>query len=301
MNLEQMEYISEVSKTSSISLAAQNLHVSQAAISQSISLLEKEIGIIIFKRSRFGTTPTDEGKFVIKTANEILNKVNEIRDEGKFLNSSYTGELNIASIPSLFITLLPQTLAKFKKDFPKVKISIKEMGGREIIDEISKNRIDLGLTILTDEIKKNSNKYFKAQTLLDGRMNVCVSKDSPLASKDTLTIKELKDYPLVIYGGKNWNKYIEDFEQNVGLFNILFTTNNSEAIKRMVAEGLAISLLTDVMLINDIYVNNGDIVTIPLIDYKPNIISFGAIRFTNKKEKITKKFLEYLQVYAENL
>lgn len=301
MNLEQLEYISEVSRASSISLAAQNLHVSQAAISRSISLLEKEIGIIIFKRSRFGTTPTDEGKFIIKTANEILNKVNEIRDEGKFLNSSYTGDLNIASIPSLFITLLPQTLSKFKKDFPKVRISIKEMGGREIIDEISKNKIDLGLTILTDEIKNSSNKSFKTQTLLNGRMNVCVSKDSPLASKDTLSIKEIKGYPLVIYGGKNWSEYIEDFEHNVGLFNVLFTTNNSEAIKRMVSEGLAISLLTDVMLTNDIYVNNGHIVTIPLIDYKPDIITFGAIRFTNKKEKIIKKFLEYLQIYAKNL
>jgi DNA-binding transcriptional LysR family regulator len=151
MNLEQMEYIKEVARTQSISLAAQNLHVSQAAISQSISLLEKELGIILFKRSRLGTTPTDEGRKIIKTAMEIVSKVDEIRDEAKSTTVSYTGELKIAAIPSLFMTLLPRTLSMFKNEFPQVKVLITEMGGKEIIEEVNKYKIDLGLIVLNEE------------------------------------------------------------------------------------------------------------------------------------------------------
>ncbi|MFJ8527537.1 LysR family transcriptional regulator [Bacillus sp. NPDC094106] len=74
MNLEQMEYIKEISRTQSISLAAKNLHVSQAAVSQSISLLERELGVKLFIRSRLGTTPTKEGKNIIRKALEIIKR-----------------------------------------------------------------------------------------------------------------------------------------------------------------------------------------------------------------------------------
>ncbi|MEH6888128.1 LysR family transcriptional regulator, partial [Priestia megaterium] len=277
MNLEQMQYIAEVDRTHSISLAAENLHISQAAISQSIALLEKEIGVVIFKRSRLGTTSTNEGKQIIRIANEILNKVSEIRDEAMYLNSSYSGELVIASIPSLFITLLPRVLSKFKSDFPKVKLTIREIGSKEITEGVLKDEVDIGLVILSDEINHKAARSLTIASLLEGKMNVCVSKNSPLASRDNLKVKDLRHHPLVIYSGQNWSSYIDRYEQSVGLFNVLCTTDNSEAIKRMIAENLAISLLTDVMLLNDAYVKNGDIIAIPLIDYKPETIQFSVV------------------------
>ncbi|YBV93540.1 LysR family transcriptional regulator (plasmid) [Bacillus sp. PK9-021] len=301
MNLEQMQYIAEVDRTHSISLAAENLHISQAAISQSIALLEKEIGVVIFKRSRLGTTSTNEGKQIIRIANEILNKVNEIRDEAMYLNSSYSGELVIASIPSLFITLLPQVLSKFKSDFPKVKLTIREIGSKEITEGVLKDEVDIGLVILSDEMNHKASRSLTIESLLEGKMNVCVSKNSPLASRDNLKVKDLRHHPLVIYSGQNWSSYIDRYEQSVGLFNVLCTTDNSEAIKRMIAENLAISLLTDVMLLNDTYVKNGDIIAIPLRDYKPETIQFSVVYPKAGKEKLIQKFLEYLKESSKEL
>lgn len=295
-----MEYISEVNRTHSISLAAQKLHVSQAAVSQSISHLEKEIGVVIFHRSRIGTLPTEEGKFIIKTADEILERVKKIRNEGTIIDSTYSGELIIGAIPSLFITLLPQTLANFKADYPNVSVSIRELGGKEIIEALSNSQIDIGLTILTEELLNHSNKSLEARMLLEGTMYVCVSKKSSLSRLKKIHIQDLKDHPLVVYGGKNWSEYIKRFEQQFGNFNILLTTNNSEVIKRMISENLAIGLLTDVMLINDIYINNGDIVKIPLIDYHPKIIHFGSVRLPHNKERLVKKFLDYLQIFTSD-
>src|SRR4051812_16809292 len=107
MNFEQLEYIKEVIETKSMSIAAENLHVSQSAISQSISLLEKEFGIQLFKRSRIGTFPTDEGKNIIKKLLEILKKTDELKEEVQSITSSFSGELKIATIPSIFMTFLP--------------------------------------------------------------------------------------------------------------------------------------------------------------------------------------------------
>src|SRR3954465_14477139 len=127
MNFEQLEYIKEVIETRSMSIAAKNLHVTQSAISQSISLLEKEFGVQIFKRSRNGTIPTDEGKGIITKVLEILKKADELKEEVQSLTSSYNGELKIATIPSIFMTTLPKTLSKFKIDFPQIKVTIMEM------------------------------------------------------------------------------------------------------------------------------------------------------------------------------
>lgn len=72
MNIEQLLYIVEVAKYSSLSIAAQNLHVTQSNISQSITNLEKELGIKVLKRSRgHGAVPTDEGRIILKLAYEV--------------------------------------------------------------------------------------------------------------------------------------------------------------------------------------------------------------------------------------
>src|SRR5437868_2594323 len=103
MNFEQLEYIKEVMETRSMSIAAENLHVSQSAISQSISLLEKEFGVQIFKRSRLGTIATEEGKKIIRKILEVLKKANELKEEVHSITSSYSGELKIASSHSIFM------------------------------------------------------------------------------------------------------------------------------------------------------------------------------------------------------
>ena len=88
MNLEQMEYISEVAKVRSISIAAKHLHVTQAAVSQAIIALEKEIDVLIFNQSRSGTLPTEQGLIVIEAANVILRNMEKIRDVGRPLDSN---------------------------------------------------------------------------------------------------------------------------------------------------------------------------------------------------------------------
>lgn len=84
MNIDQLLYVVEVAKTGSITTAAENLHVTPAGVSQSISNLEKRLGITIFARSRKGSSPTLEGKATIKKAYEIISKYQELLEESKF-------------------------------------------------------------------------------------------------------------------------------------------------------------------------------------------------------------------------
>ncbi|MFC7687169.1 LysR family transcriptional regulator [Ureibacillus sp. GCM10028918] len=299
MNFEQLEYLKEVVETKSMSIAAKNLHVTQSAISQSISLLEKEFGIQLFKRSRNGTIPTDEGKDIIAKVLEILKKADELKEEIQSLTSSYNGELKIATVPSIFMTYLPKALSKFKKDFPQIKVTIIEMDNREVIEEVNLEKVDLGLIALFNPVEQRFAEQITFHSLhSQGTFNVIVPNDSVLAFSKELELIDIKEYPFVIYGKNFYKNLIEDFEKKYGLLNVIFRSTNSEVIKKAVSEGIGISLFSSLMLIDDPYLESGRIVSIPLTGYPLNFnLSFGGIYSKSRSQsRLIKKFLEYFEV-----
>ena len=80
MRWEQLYHIVEVAQSKSISLAAEHTYISQPAISSSISKLELELGVSLFKRSNQGMLPTEVGEQVIKKAIDIIDQIEEIKD-----------------------------------------------------------------------------------------------------------------------------------------------------------------------------------------------------------------------------
>nr|WP_309100159.1 LysR family transcriptional regulator [Fredinandcohnia onubensis] len=298
MNLEQMEYIKEIIQTQSISIAAQNLHVSQSAISQSISLLEKELGIQLFKRSRFGTIPTVEGKSIINKALKIVENIAEIKEEALIITSSFKGELTIAAVPSI-MTLLPKILSQFKKDFPQIKVTIIEMESIRVIEKVKQHTIDLGFITVQKTFEEELSEYFLFKKLnFHADINVIVPKHSPLAFQKMLSIHDLLDYPIVLYTSQYLENLINSIQAKYGLVNVLFKTSNSEVIKKTVSEGLAISLLSSYILIDDPYVESTRIISIPLMDLNfSSDLPFGwIISKKNVNYHLAKKFLEYLEL-----
>jgi len=299
MNFEQLEYVKEVIETKSMSIAAKNLHVTQSAISQSISLLEKEFGVQLFKRSRNGTIPTEEGKAIITKVLELLNKADELKIEVQSLTSSYNGELKVATIPSIFMTDLPKALAKFKKDFPQINVTIIELENQEVIEAVKENKVDLGLITLYNSEGPAFPEQITFHSLhSQGTFHIVVPKDSLLAIHNELQLIDIKDHPFVIYGKSFYNSLIEDFEKEYGSLNIIFKSTNSEVIKKSVAEGIGISLFSSLMLIDDPYLESGRIISIPLTGYPLNYnLLYGGIYSKNRSQsRLVKKFLEYFEV-----
>lgn len=298
MNFEQLEYIKEVIDTQSMSIAAENLHVSQSAISQSISLLEKEFGVQLFKRSRLGTIPTEEGKSIIKKILEILKKTDELREEVHSLTSSYSGELKIATSPSIFMAFLPKSLARFKKDFPQINMMIHEIESLEVIKEVEQKKADLGLITLFNNPEEMLPESITLQSFpYQGRLNLIVPKNSELALNQELRLIDVKEYPFVQYDRRFFNDLIEDFEKHYGPLNVIFKTTNSEVVKKTVSEGLGIGLMSSLMIKDDPYLESGRISAIPL-GYPYNFnLSVGGIYYKHRNSYgLIKKFLEYVEI-----
>lgn len=294
MQIQQIEYIIEVAKTGSISEAALNLHVSAATISQSLSNFEKEYDISLFKRSRLGTQPTEQGKRIIEIAYKIQELVNDIDLEAKSHNQNFDQELKIIGSPTTLATILPKAISIFNKDYPNTELKIEE--NQNVITEMRKNEYDLGFILVGEKLWQqavdlNSN-LLHFNTLFQGRMYVCVNKDSSLAFKETVTLEDLKHQKFIMH--RITKPIYMDMVAQLIEPKILFETNNTETIKKAIAEGIGISCLSEFNLTDDERIKSGQIIAIPLINYEKSNLTCGYIR--PKKRYFSKSARSFLKI-----
>lgn len=276
MHLEQLACIIEVAKTGSLTNAAQNLHITLSAVSQSISNLEAELGLTLFTRSRQGTVPTAEGEVIIKKAYEIINKVQELKDQASDFSNTQTGELRLATIPGP-LSLYLDTLIQFKTAYPQIRMEISEKGTQEIIDDIRNNKVDLGLIILFEHLMQKNIRLTYGR-LLEGKMVVCVSRKSPLALMRSITPQELLRHSFVFFNDDYIKWYMEQFQQTYGRANIVFTTNNQDAIFRALQEKNIVTVGLDFSFQKLPQVTNGEFVIIEIDIPQQESVYLGWVR-----------------------
>ncbi|MEN1966695.1 LysR family transcriptional regulator [Lentibacillus sp. N15] len=265
MNIEQLKYIVEVAKVGSLSIASEKLHITQSAISQSISHLEGELNVKIFNRSRMGATPTDRGNKIIIKALETLGKLEELKMEADPNPDLVGGKLRLGTIPSPLM-YLPKTLSSYKNDYPNMQIEIFEKASQEIIDDIKEDKLDIGLIGLSREGKERRDENITLEVILRGKMIVAASKHSSIALFKSMRPEEIRKHSLVIYNDDRMWEFIDDLASRFGPVDILFSTNNMDAIRNAIMEDLAITIAPDYTIKNDPYVVSGEGVPIDIVN-----------------------------------
>jgi len=296
MRLEQLSLLIEVAKYNSISLAAEHAFITQPAVSSSISKLEDEIGTVLFKRTPQGAYPTEIGELVIEKARLILDTVEEIKQLAN--TSSLTGSLSVGIIPSMGDKIIPNVLYHLKNKHPKININLTVAESISILQNIQSGKNDLGIVLLTEEIQ---GKDICREELFSDEFLIYAGKDSPLSAKESVSLKEALEYPFVAYNDeftKN-NGGITSILKQYGEPNVVFRFCNFELIKRVVSQGVAISFFPKFMSTNDIYLQSGEIIPIPISDVSLGI-TVGLIRSNRYSvSQVEKEFIEALKSMCE--
>ncbi|WP_248548447.1 LysR family transcriptional regulator [Paenibacillus odorifer] len=295
MNLEQCENIVEVAKIGSLTKAAQNRHITLSAMSQSITMLEAELGVTLFIRSRGQkAVPTAEGNAIISKANEVLMKVNELKEEAQIYSDTLSGHLKIATIPGP-MHLMVKVISSFKADFPNVKIEIFEKGPKEILDNVLQDEMDIGLMV-SPEGMPDTYKGVKFERLMEGKIVVGVHPYSPLALNSILTPDQLVGQTLVLYDDPYIKDYVERYLSGYGPINLLFVSNNTRAIENAVAEGLAITIGLDYSFLKISEITSAFMKTIELRSPDTRAKYSGAIVSASKQTSQTaRRFINRLK------
>lgn len=144
-NLELYKTFYYVAKAGSITAAAQQLSLSQPAVSQSMKLLESQLNVSLFQRTAKGIRLTKEGEILFPYAESCCESIRQGEQKLKELMNLDLGEIRIgASDMTLKYYLLPY-LEQFHRQYPKIKVVVSNSPTPETLTALSENRIDLGI------------------------------------------------------------------------------------------------------------------------------------------------------------
>lgn len=299
MNFEQMEYIVNVTNEMSITKAAEKLFISPSGMSQSITQLEKELGIKIFNRSKTGVTPTFEGKIVISKAVKLLNIINELNKELYEYKKGYQTHLKILTAPTFFY-ILDEAVVKFNSKNEDITFELVEQNPTDILKNFNKENFDFALIPASKEdLKKEKN--IRYEHFHKGHFCIAVGKKSPFYSLEYVSPRDLVDSKFVIYNKSDYKAILKITKHNLN--QVIMKSDRLSIIFDLVKDSQATLYLHDFTVKNSHMVINGDIKIIPLKEEEYFSVDFWLIYLkTRGLTKVAKEFYnDFLKIFKDRI
>lgn len=239
MKLIQIEYFLAVCQYGSISMAADKLLVSRPAISRTIKEIEDEFGVSLFKRSTVGVHLTEAGQVFFDRCTEIQHQLAEMQSEMEAIRNGTADEndriINVGLSFTARCSMLP-FLGSFSKEYPRMHMHISDTNAA-FLDTMSFNRDFDVIISLCNEQMPEGLEYIDLE---ESYLAFCCSRSHPLAQRESVSIFEIKDEPLIGLSGLDPKK-----NQMVSLYtrfglkpNIVSTTQQMSAMRHTIHENL---------------------------------------------------------------
>jgi len=239
-SLNSLLVFHEVAKRRSFSKAAEELFISQPAVTKHIKELERKVGMGLIQRRRGGFALTEAGKILFKYTHKISSHLMDIENLLENLKKDHQGILKIGTTESYSKGLMPKLLSGFQASCPFMKIALDVGNSEEIEKSLLVYKNDLVLIAVT---KKTSR--FESIPFLKEELVLIVSPNHPLVKRKTVSLKELERYPLIIRAkGSTTRRIILQAFKEVGIHpSLLIEAGSSEFIKQWVSEGKGVSII----------------------------------------------------------
>ncbi|MBE6927455.1 MAG: LysR family transcriptional regulator [Ruminococcaceae bacterium] len=197
MNILHMKYAVEVARLGSLNKAAEKLMIAQPNISRSIKELEADLGITIFQRTTKGMILTPDGESFMDYARDILNRIERL--EQSYRNGSHKKRKFSVCVPRA--CYISAALAEFSKRIgdADAEIYYKETNSKKTIKKLMEKEYHLGII----RYSENYDKYYKAmleekgfafEMVAEFSYVLIMSRNNPLAEKETITYDDLSSY-----------------------------------------------------------------------------------------------------------
>lgn len=191
MEVDQLRYFLRVAERGNFTRAAEELHLSQPALSRSIQKLEEELGQPVFERKTRSVALTDAGTLLQARARQILALIEdtkaEISDDGQ------SGQIRIGAIPTIAPYFLPDLLRQFSAEFPAASIIVQEDTTDHLLKRCTQGEIDLAILALPVPAK-----YLEVEELFQEELLLVLPPDHPLVSKPQIRLTDIKSLPFVL-------------------------------------------------------------------------------------------------------
>jgi DNA-binding transcriptional LysR family regulator len=191
MNLSQMHHLLAVHKTGSFSRAAEQLHLTQPALSRSIQALEEELGLPLIDRIGKRNEFTAFGLAVIKRAKRIAFEAEEIRRTAQLLQGGLAGSIRIGMGAGPSALFMKPLLRRLAHEYPMVHVDVWQAGGEVLLKQLDDKMLDV---LVLDTRVANPTEDLQVEQLPDARAGFLCRQGHPLLSLPQVGIEELSRY-----------------------------------------------------------------------------------------------------------
>ena len=194
-----------VAKLNSFRAAAEEVHLSQPALSRRVEKLEQALGVRLFQRTTRKVDLTAVGREFSRRANELLNGLEEsllgIRD----VAGRVTGEVTVACIPSAVRFFLPDFLKEYHRRYPGIVVRLIDQGANDVLSTVVRSEADFGLNYIGTQ-----DPQLDFEPLLKEVFVLACLRDHPLASKRKVRWAELVAHDYMSVTKASGNRYLLD-------------------------------------------------------------------------------------------
>lgn len=261
MDIKQLRTLVTIAQTRSVTRASVLLNIVQPAVSRHLRLLEEDLGITLFDRSRNGMELTEAGKVLLEYARRALNEIDRARAEICQSKGSVGGIVTIGLLPSTCDLLASPLVTAVTRQYPGIHLRISIGYTGHLQRRLEAGEVDAAL--LYD---LNSTPAIQVKPLLEEGLWVVGQKDSKLSPDAPISFTDLDTLPLILPSAPHGLRGLIEHEAALlGVqLNIIAETNSMSVQKILVVGGHGFTILPSIAVLDDIA--RGLVVAAPLTE-----------------------------------
>ncbi len=245
LSLRQIRYFIATANAGQISSAAREINVSQSAITTAIRQLEETVGCALFRRHVRGVSLTHDGAIFLQHAHRIFAAVDEAVHAPKSAYTSLSGGLRIAMTYTVSGYFLSPHLERFSRFYPKVDLQPVEASRTDIESGLLSGQYDIAV-LLTSNIADHESLAY--ETLLRSTRRLWLPTGHKLLDQGCISLSEVAAEPYIMLTVDEASNTAQRYWNQAGLRpNILMRTSSVEAVRSMVANGMGVTILSDMV------------------------------------------------------
>lgn len=285
-----------VAKNLSFTKASQELFVSQPAITKHIRELESLYQTRLFNRLGNKISLTESGYVLLEHCERILSEYRKLEYDMHLLHNEYNGQLRLGASTTIAQYVLPPILARFTEKYPKITVSLIDTNSRNIEQALQEHDIDLGMV---EGVFRLPN--LKYEPFLHDELVPVVCASSPLAAKDSLSLDELREVPLVLRErGSGTLDAIEMALSEQGLklssMNVRLHLGSTESIKQFLRNSSTMGIISLQAILRELRDGEFKIIDVNGLQIKRH---FYFVYLQGQEEASSTNFMRFVQNYLE--
>lgn len=242
MELRVLRYFLAVAREETISGAAESLHVTQPTLSRQLMELEEQLGKKLFIRGSRRVTLTDEGAFLRKRAQEIVDLADRTEADFKASDEIVGGNVYIGGGETDAMRIIAQVVGRMRRDYPHIRVHLFSGNADDVTERLDKGLLDFGILIEPGDI----TKYDYIRLPATDTWGLLMRRDSVLAALPDIKAENLLEIPLLCSRQSLVRNELSGwFGSDSDKLNVVMTYNLIYNAAIMVQEGIGYALCLD--------------------------------------------------------